>query len=349
MINKPNWFAPMAAPTNFSPFGTNIYGQQSNELFNPLQNQTSSKSFRFDPLQTQSVFSPVLDILSNLQKVKPQNFQEPNINKNLYTSQQDLYGNQYYQDGGQIQSQIDDYEDLKKALPYIDEDNEMDYLYPVIDSELKALSSKKQTLESLLQEEMIKDENNKREKAYKEMLLKFEQNQEATYPMFRNKMDFDNNFDDYDAENDYSNYYPYSSYSQSTSSLKPLSQQKQIIAETARKYNLPPQILYGIFGAESNFGKHPTQVSSAGAQGPFQFMPETAKQYKINPWDFNQAADGAARYIANEYKRFGNYQDAVAAYNAGPGRVIDYKKGKSQLPKETRDYVPKVFQLGKTF
>lgn len=86
--------------------------------------------------------------------------------------------------------------------------------------------------------------------------------------------------------------------------------------------------------------------SPAGAQGHFQFMPGTAKQYGLtNPDDFEQSADASARYISDLMSRYaGNLQKAVAAYNWGPGNVDKYGLGKA--PAETRGYLDKV--LGAT-
>lgn len=120
--------------------------------------------------------------------------------------------------------------------------------------------------------------------------------------------------------------------------------QFSIIKEAADKYGVPASILAGVYGAETAFGKHPTMVSSAGAQGPFQFMPGTAAQYGVNPWDFNSAADGAARLLRDNYRTLGSWDKAVAAYNAGPGNI---KKG--IIPAETRAYVPKVMSYANAF
>lgn len=122
------------------------------------------------------------------------------------------------------------------------------------------------------------------------------------------------------------------------------SEQFEIIKQAANKHGVPASILAGVYGAETGFGKHSTMVSSAGAQGPFQFMPQTAKQFGINPWNFSEAADGAARYLAGEYKRFGNWPQAVAAYNAGAGNIQ-----KGIMPTETRAYVPKVMSIANKF
>lgn len=121
-------------------------------------------------------------------------------------------------------------------------------------------------------------------------------------------------------------------------------EQFNIIKEVAERYGVPASVLAGVYGAETGFGAHPTMVSSAGAQGPFQFMPGTAAQYGVNPWDFNQAADGAARLLRDNFKILGSWPKAVAAYNTGAGNV---KKG--IIPQETQAYVPKVMGYANMF
>jgi hypothetical protein len=103
-------------------------------------------------------------------------------------------------------------------------------------------------------------------------------------------------------------------------------------------YELPKGLLGSIMRAESA-GQNDAR-SPVGARGAFQFMPATAKEYGIDPLDPIQAADGAARYLRKSLDRFGNLPEAVASYNAGPGRIS--KTGVKGAPRETRNYVEKV-------
>jgi hypothetical protein len=91
---------------------------------------------------------------------------------------------------------------------------------------------------------------------------------------------------------------------------------KAIVTEAASKYGIDPKILWGLYGTETNFG-HDVKASSAGAVGPFQFEPATARSLGVNPYDFKSAAVGAARYLA-QYKGRG-VGGMLSAYNAGPG------------------------------
>lgn len=91
--------------------------------------------------------------------------------------------------------------------------------------------------------------------------------------------------------------------------------QKAIITQAAQKYGVDPKILWGLYGTETSFG-HNLSTSSAGAEGPFQFEPGTARSLGVNPHDFKSAAFGAARYLA-QYKSRGT-AGMLSAYNAGP-------------------------------
>lgn len=112
------------------------------------------------------------------------------------------------------------------------------------------------------------------------------------------------------------------------------------LRELEGKYGLPSGLLDSVYAAESGRGKN--LKSSAGAEGPFQFMPGTAKQYGLsNPYDFNASADAAARYYRDLLQHYGgDVNKAIAAYNWGPGNVD--QKGMGNLPGETRGYMAKV-------
>jgi len=108
-----------------------------------------------------------------------------------------------------------------------------------------------------------------------------------------------------------------------------------------RQYGLPSGILTAVAWVESRF--NPDAHSGAGAIGMFQIMPGTARDLGVaDPRDPYQGAVGAAKHLARDYQRFGDWDLAVYAYNAGPGRVDDWVSGERGLPQETQDYLPKV-------
>ncbi len=116
-----------------------------------------------------------------------------------------------------------------------------------------------------------------------------------------------------------------------------------------------PAELAWLAETESTF--NPAARSPVGAKGLFQLMPETAKSLGLQIFlpdertDPEKSARAAAQYLRYLFNRFGDWPLALAAYNAGEGRVSRLlKKEKVRtfadiaeiLPTETRMYVPKV-------
>lgn len=117
--------------------------------------------------------------------------------------------------------------------------------------------------------------------------------------------------------------------------------------EKEKQYNIPENMLVGLLKTESGFREDVIQgrtKSSVGAIGIAQFMPNTAKEYGIDPLNVDQAIDGAARYLSKSYKTLGNWDDAIRSYNMGVGGVQAWKSGRKKLPKETAEYLPKVYK-----
>ena len=108
----------------------------------------------------------------------------------------------------------------------------------------------------------------------------------------------------------------------------------------ASRYGVPVSLLTAVAKVESGFT--PTAVSSAGAQGLMQLMPQTAASLGVNPFDPAQAIDGAARLLSGYLQQFGSVPDALAAYNAGPNAVTQYG-GVPPYP-QTQAYVQSVLQ-----
>lgn len=113
----------------------------------------------------------------------------------------------------------------------------------------------------------------------------------------------------------------------------------ELLAGLESKYQLPSGLLNAVMQQES--GGNTNAVSPKGAQGSFQFMPATAKQYGVDVHDMNSSADGAARMYSDLLKAHGGDLDkALASYNYGQGNVAKY--GMDNLPKETQDYIAKI-------
>jgi soluble lytic murein transglycosylase-like protein len=103
-------------------------------------------------------------------------------------------------------------------------------------------------------------------------------------------------------------------------------------------HGIQPSVLAAVAKTESAFD--PNATSHAGAQGLMQFMPATAADMGVDPFDPASAIDGAARYLTQNLRRFGSLELALAAYNAGPGAVQTH--GGIPPFAETQAYVPKV-------
>lgn len=123
-----------------------------------------------------------------------------------------------------------------------------------------------------------------------------------------------------------------------------------------------PQDLTYLALVESGFNPH--AYSHAHAAGPWQFIQSTAEIYGLNndEWrderrDFEKSTRAAARFLSELYDRFdGDWYLAVAAYNAGGGRISrameengaeDFWElcDNSSLRDETRNYVPKLLAV----
>lgn len=109
----------------------------------------------------------------------------------------------------------------------------------------------------------------------------------------------------------------------------------QMARNAARKHGVPEDLFLRLVQQESNW--NPNAVSHAGAQGLAQLMPGTAAYLRVDASDPKQNLEGGARYLKEQFRKFGSWRLALAAYNAGPGAVE--KHGGVPPYKETRNYV----------
>jgi soluble lytic murein transglycosylase-like protein len=112
------------------------------------------------------------------------------------------------------------------------------------------------------------------------------------------------------------------------------------IEATAARYGLDGRLFAALVWSESGFS--PGVVSHAGALGLAQLMPGTARGLGVDPRDPLQNLDGGARYLRTQLDAFGRVDLALAAYNAGPGRV----RSAGGIPAivETQLYVTRVLE-----
>lgn len=118
-----------------------------------------------------------------------------------------------------------------------------------------------------------------------------------------------------------------------------LSNARAITTQKEKQYGLPEGTLFKMGGIESSFKSG--AVSPKGAQGYFQFMPDTAKAYGLkDPSNFEESADAAARYMRDNLKKYnGNIDLSLADYNGGPKAAQALARGKPWS--ETSDYLNK--------
>jgi len=116
-----------------------------------------------------------------------------------------------------------------------------------------------------------------------------------------------------------------------------------LIVKAARKYNIDPAFIHAVITAESSYQR--TAVSSAGAKGLMQLMPETAIRFGVNdPFNAQQSINAGTEYLYKLLKEFKSKRIALAAYNAGEGTVRRYNKQIPPYP-ETQNYVSKVMDF----
>ncbi|MBB6636253.1 lytic transglycosylase domain-containing protein [Cohnella thailandensis] len=123
-----------------------------------------------------------------------------------------------------------------------------------------------------------------------------------------------------------------------------------LILQAANRYGVDPALIKGVIQSESSFREN--AVSSAGAKGLMQLMDATAQGLGVtDSFDPMQNIDAGTRYLSYLLRKYnGNEATALAAYNAGPGRVDrlgittneELAARLTELPEETQAYIQKV-------
>jgi hypothetical protein len=118
------------------------------------------------------------------------------------------------------------------------------------------------------------------------------------------------------------------------------------VSISSQKYGVDENLIRAIIKVESDF--NPNCVSSAGAKGLMQLMPENCEDLGVNdPFNIEENIDAGTRHIKEYLDRYdGDVEMALMAYNGGPTRMAN-RGVKSiddiyKMPKETQNYVPKV-------
>ncbi len=110
-----------------------------------------------------------------------------------------------------------------------------------------------------------------------------------------------------------------------------------MMSSIACEHGLPVGLFDAMIIHESRY--RPDAVSLKNAFGLTQLMPGTAAALGVNRYSIEGNLRGGARYLRQQLDRFGQYHLALAAYNAGPGRV---REGRMPAIAETRAYVDNV-------
>lgn len=113
----------------------------------------------------------------------------------------------------------------------------------------------------------------------------------------------------------------------------------KLARSAARQHGVPEDLFLRLVQQESNW--NPNAKSHKGALGLAQLMPDTARSLGVDPQKPQQNLEGGARYLATQYRKFGSWKLALAAYNAGPKAVEKY--GGIPPYRETQNYVKKIW------
>src|ERR1017187_8516490 len=100
-----------------------------------------------------------------------------------------------------------------------------------------------------------------------------------------------------------------------------MSNTASLITSAAPSYGVPASLALAVATKESNLNQG--AIGSSGEIGVFQLMPATAAQLGVNPSDLTQNIDGGLSYLQSLYNQFGNWTQALQAYNGGPSHVTN--------------------------
>lgn len=109
----------------------------------------------------------------------------------------------------------------------------------------------------------------------------------------------------------------------------------------AQRHGIPEGLFLRLVEQES--GWNPSVKSHKGAVGLAQLMPATARDLGVDPLLPAANLDGGARYLKAQYRAFGSWRLALAAYNAGPEAV---RRHKGVPPyRETQKYIAAILKI----
>ncbi len=98
-----------------------------------------------------------------------------------------------------------------------------------------------------------------------------------------------------------------------------MSSPASLIQSLAASYGIPPSLALAVATRES--GLNQGAIGAAGEIGIFQLMPSTASDLGVDPSNLQQNIQGGLSYLQSLYQQFGNWTDALEAYNGGASHV----------------------------
>ena len=116
----------------------------------------------------------------------------------------------------------------------------------------------------------------------------------------------------------------------------------RVVNDAGARHQIDPDFLNSVIRAESGFNSR--AVSKKGAQGLMQLMPQTASQLGVtNSFDPNANVEGGTKYLRELLEKYNfDVVKALAAYNAGPQRVEQYRGVPPYY--ETRAYIARIIR-----
>jgi hypothetical protein len=118
---------------------------------------------------------------------------------------------------------------------------------------------------------------------------------------------------------------------------------EDMVIREAQRIGLDPSIaVHALYKETGNLKNPESAKSSAGAIGVMQLMPKTAKELGVDPFVPEDNVRGGVMYLKKMYDKYQDPTLALAAYNAGPGRLdkaLKSGQGISGLPRETQNYI----------
>jgi soluble lytic murein transglycosylase-like protein len=127
---------------------------------------------------------------------------------------------------------------------------------------------------------------------------------------------------------------------------------RELITRVAAKAGIDPELALRVADRES--GTNPEAINPvSGAVGMMQLMPSTAAALGVDPYNPVENLTGGVQYLRQQISNFGDQAKALAAYNWGPGRVVEAvarwgSDWLSHAPRETQNYVASILAPGGT-